>query len=206
MIKLNLKHRVKQHLKENRAPYLLVSVLFITGFIAGHYQVLGLEGDVRDYLLRLVETYVKEGADYTLYGTSLFLPAFWNQARLVLLIWMLGLTVIGIPLILAVVFLRGYALGFTLGFLYQQKAGSGIVLGMVSVFPQNMVYVPFLFVAAVIALNFSQYLVRGRNAGGAPLGIGLLAYSLAMLGVLCFFLGGAFIEAYLSPWLLQLVL
>lgn len=203
---IKLKQRIKQHLKENRAPYLLVGVLFITGFIAGYYQVWGLEGDVKEYLLRLIESYLKEGADYSLYGSSIFLQAFWNQARLVLLIWMLGLTVIGIPLILAVVFLRGYALGFTLGFLYHQKAGAGVVLSLVAIFPQNLVYVPFLLVASVIALNFSQYLVKGRNTSSLPLGAGLLLYSLAMLGALCFFLGGAFIEAYLSPWLLQLVL
>jgi stage II sporulation protein M len=105
---------------------------------------------------------------------------------------------------LAVLFLRGFSLGFTVGFLYHEKAMTGVLISMISVLPQNLVYIPFLLMWAVIALNFSIFIVKGRNNSLMPLGTGLMSYSILMLAFLLLFLLGAFIEAYLSPWLLTL--
>ena len=44
------------------------------------------------------------------------------------LMWVLGLSVIGAPFILGVVFLRGFVLGFTVGFLVQEMVFSQPVL------------------------------------------------------------------------------
>jgi len=112
--------------------------------------------------------------------------------------------VIGVPLILAVVFLRGYALGFTVGFLVQQKGGAGVIMSILSILPQNLVYIPLLIIWAVIAVNFSSYLI-GRHPGAA-LGKTLINYSLLLAVFLVLFTAGAFIEAYLSPWFLSLIL
>ena len=101
--------------------------------------------------------------------------------------------------------MRGYALGFTIGFLVHQKGGAGIIMSVLSILPQNIVYIPFLIIWSVIAVNFSAYLV-GRNPGGVSLGKTLVNYSLLLAVFLVMFMTGAFVEAYLSPWFLSLIL
>jgi stage II sporulation protein M len=171
----------------------------------GTQKVAGLEGGVRDYLGEMIDNYLQEGQEAPIYGVSIFLAAAATQGKTVLAIWFLGLTIIGVPLILAVVFLRGYALGFTIGFLVHQKGGAGIIMSILSILPQNIVYIPFLIIWSVIAVNFSAYLV-GRNPGGVSLGKALVNYSLLLAVFLAMFMTGAFIEAYLSPWFLSLIL
>jgi stage II sporulation protein M len=115
---------------------------------------------------------------------------------------LLGLTVIGLPLIMVVIFLRAFSLGFTLGFLIQQKAGTGVLVSLVSVLPQNLFYILGLLIAGVVAMNFSLNIVKNRNQGTNKLGLALLAYTTVMLLLLVVFGLGALIEAYFSPWLL----
>lgn len=202
---MGLRQRLKQHIRNNRWQYLVISLVFLIGLGMGTQKVAGLEGGVRDYLGEMIDNYLQEGQEAPIYGVSIFLAAAATQGKTVLAIWFLGLTIIGVPLILAVVFLRGYALGFTIGFLVHQKGGAGIIMSILSILPQNIVYIPFLIIWSVIAVNFSAYLV-GRNPGGVSLGKALVNYSLLLAVFLAMFMTGAFIEAYLSPWFLSLIL
>ena len=201
---MSLAQRLKQHIRNNRWQYIVIGLVFLVGLVMGGQKVEGLEGGVRDYLRELIVTYLQEGQKAPIYGPGILLAALATQAKTVVAIWFLGLTVIGVPLILAVVFLRGYALGFTVGFLVQQKGGAGVIMSILSILPQNLVYIPLLIIWAVIAVNFSSYLI-GRHPGAA-LGKTLINYSLLLAVFLVLFTAGAFIEAYLSPWFLSLIL
>ncbi len=201
---MSLAQRLKQHIRNNRWQYIVIGLVFLVGLVMGGQKVEGLEGGVRDYLRELIDTYLQEGQKAPIYGPGILLAALATQAKTVVAIWFLGLTVIGVPLILAVVFLRGYALGFTVGFLVQQKGGAGVIMSILSILPQNLVYIPLLIIWAVIAVNFSFYLI-GRHPGAA-LGKTLINYSLLLAVFLVLFTAGAFIEAYLSPWFLSLIL
>lgn len=201
---MSLAQRLKQHIRNNRWQYIVIGLVFLVGLVMGGQKVEGLEGGVRDYLRELIDTYLQEGQKAPIYGPGILLAALATQAKTVVAMWFLGLTVIGVPLILAVVFLRGYALGFTVGFLVQQKGGAGVIMSILSILPQNLVYIPLLIIWAVIAVNFSSYLI-GRHPGAA-LGKTLINYSLLLAVFLVLFTAGAFIEAYLSPWFLSLIL
>ncbi|MDD2585387.1 MAG: stage II sporulation protein M [Syntrophomonadaceae bacterium] len=201
---MRFKQRIKQHLNENRLQYLLIIIIFVAGLILGNFKVMGLEGGVKAHLSNLIDDYLQGGLDGSLDGQSIFMNAFINQAKSVLGIWFLGLTVIGLPLILVVILLRGFSLGFTVGFLCQEKTGASMIFSILSILPQNIVYIPFLLIWAVIAVNFSIYVVNGKKSNMLPLGAGILKYSLLMLIFLAIFMLGAFIEAYLSPWIISL--
>ena len=200
------KHKIKMHISQNRGQYILITLIFIIGAVIGDYKVLDLEGGVKSHLLGLIDNYLKGGMQTDLSGQTILLNSFLNQAKSILAIWFLGLTVIGIPLIFGLVLLKGFSLGFTIGFLVQEKAGAGIIISIISILPQNIVYIPFLIIWSVIAINFSMYIVTGRSENRVPLGRALLSYSLLMFLFLLIVLIGAFIEAYLSPWLLSLFL
>lgn len=203
---MNLKYRIKQHISDNRWQYLLLTLIFLIGLIMGNYKVLNLEAGVKSHLANLLNNYLSQDMPGSLDSRAIFLGAFINQARMVFIIWLLGLTVIGFPLILAAIFYRGFSLGFTTGFLIHERAGAGVVITILSILPQNLIYVTFLLIWAVIGINFTIYLVKGRNINTLPLGTGLITYTALMVVFLLVFLIGAFIEAYLSPWFLGLVL
>ncbi len=200
---MKLKGRIKQHINANRWQYTLIALIFIAGFIIGNYKVPGLEGGVRNHLLDLLNKYLQADSKTGMNGAILLFYAFLNQSKSIIGIWFLGLTVIGMPLILAVVFLKGFSLGFTIGFLVQEKAGAGILIAILSILPQNLVYIPLLIIWSVVGVNFSVYIATGRQGRVGSLGRALVSYTMLMIVFLLIVLMGAFIEAYFSPWFLQ---
>ena len=75
------------------------------------------------------------------------------------ILWLLGLTVVGAPLVILLVGARGFILGFTVGFLVQEKTGQGLLLALVAVLPQNLFYVPGLL-GQILALYFTLSLFK----------------------------------------------
>ncbi len=201
---MKLTLRLKQHVSENRWQYLLIVLIFLAGTIIGDYKSGGLTDGVRTHLLGLIDDYLQGGSDAQLNKQAILFNSFLNQAKSIVAIWFLGLTIIGMPLILAVVFLKGFSLGFTVCFLVKEKAMSGILISILSIVPQNLIYLPLLVIWSVVGINFSIYITRSRSGIGIPLGRGLLSYTLLMLISLIIVLVGALIEAYLSPLFLSL--
>ena len=171
---MSMKARIKQHLKDNRAQYLLIILFFVAGVVIGAYKVGSLDSTVRSHLSGLINGYLQSGVQGRLVGNEIIWKAFITQSKIILLIWFLGLTVIGLPLILGVVFVRGLSLGFTIAFLAHEQNAAGIWIAMVSVLPQNLVYIPLLLAWSVVALNFSVFIVKSRTAPGLSLGRGIL--------------------------------
>lgn len=198
------KHRLKQHISENKWQYLLITVVFLIGILVGEYKSLGLTSGVKNHLLALIDDYLQGGVSVDLDKQVILLNSFINQGKSVIAVWFLGLTIIGMPLILGVVFLKGFSLGFTISFLIKERGVSGVLISLLSILPQNLIYIPLLIIWSVLGINFTFYITRGRLMSGVPLSRGLIRYSLLMLASLAIALAGALIEAYLSPWFLSL--
>ncbi|NLV15706.1 MAG: stage II sporulation protein M [Syntrophomonadaceae bacterium] len=194
-----------EHLRKNLLKYLLLIVIFALGITLGDMKSGSLEGETRSYLLNLVNQLINYGGGHE-DGHGLFLAVALNQVKTVGLMWFLGLTVVGVPLILGMIFARAFSLGFTLGFLIQEKGKLGVVMALATVLPQNIFYIPFIIMGAVLSIGFSLFLVKGRFQARAELWQNFVLYTLAMIGILIVLLLGALIESYLAPWLLSLIL
>jgi stage II sporulation protein M len=189
---------------ENRWQYLLITLIFLLGVLIGDYKVMGLAGGVKSHLLSLIDDFVKGGINADLDKQTILLNSFLNQAKSIIAVWFLGLTVIGMPIILGIVFLKGFSLGFTIAFLVKERAVSGILISILSILPQNLVYIPLLIIWSVVGINFSVNIARGKAGSAVSLGGALVSYTLLMMVFLLIVLAGAFIETFLSPWFLGL--
>jgi len=201
---MKLINSIVNHIRANRWQYLLITIIFIAGLISGSYRANDLEVSVRSHLLDLINNYLRGSSQGDMAGGRLLFYAFLNQAKTILLIWFLGLTVIGMPLILGICFLKGFSLGFTIGFLVQEKAGAGVLISILAILPQNLLYIPLLIIWSVVAVKFSIFITGGRHSNSLSLGKALAAFTAQMLAFLLVVLVGALIEAYFSPWFIQI--
>lgn len=195
---------IVKHIKANRWQYLLITIIFTVGLISGGYRVHDLETSVKSHLLSLIDNYLRGSSQGEMAGGTLLLYAFLNQAKTIILVWFLGLTVIGMPLILGICFLKGFSLGFTIGFLVQERAGEGVLISVLAILPQNLLYIPLLIIWSVIAIKFSIFITGGRHGNTLSLSKALAAFTAQMMIFLLLALAGALIEAYFSPWFIQI--
>jgi stage II sporulation protein M len=191
------------HQREMLLPAVIMLAIIVCGVVAGGLSVQRLPAASVTQLNHWLTDYLS-GVSATPH-TSL---AAWSsvlkvQSISLLLCWFLGLTVLGIPLIVILIGARGFILGFTVGFLVKEHAARGLLLALVGVLPQNLCYIPALVIAGSLACYFSSSLLRGVREHSVT--SGLLAYTLAFLAIMLVVLLGTWIEAYLSPGLLRLV-
>jgi stage II sporulation protein M len=118
------------------------------------------------------------------------------------ILWLLGLTVVGAPLVILLVGARGFILGFTVGFLVKEKAGQGLLLALVAVLPQNLFYVPGLLGAGALALYFTMSLFKSSRE--TPVFTRILLYTLLFIALALLVLAGTWVEAYLVPGIMRL--
>ncbi|MCR2803085.1 stage II sporulation protein M [Paenibacillus soyae] len=181
--------------------YLFVAVLFVVGAVFGVLllQALTLEQqqDLADEVGGYVH-YMNIGVDAS--EEEVFWERFFFHLKWLILVWILGVTVVGIPGILALNFLKGTLIGFALGVLVQQYGWKGIVFSILTLAPQNIIAIPALIIASAAAISFGIFLVKNRllqQNGELLPQLGSLTSTTVIM--LLLFAGAAFVEAYLSP-------
>lgn len=202
-----LKSRVAEYFRERIVIYALVISLFAIGFSVGAAGVGSVDVAARGELSEFVASYVEQAAAGGLEpvpsGAARLLA---ELVRGALIPWILGLSVIGVPIALGLVFLRGFAVGFTVRLLIEEYSLNGALLGLVSVLPHGLFGVFGLCLAAGAALTFAvgaSKLLLGRAAGESVFG------HLATATLLCAVAGsciavGAWIQGNVTPVLVGL--
>ncbi|WP_136606265.1 stage II sporulation protein M [Paenibacillus dokdonensis] len=151
-------------LKEQTVLYIFVAVLFLVGVIFGALMVNALSLEQQQDLGRYLQNFFIT-VDQSEPGTGAA-ESFWNIAGLHLkwvgLIWFLGLSVIGLPGILILDFLKGVLIGFSVGYLVGQFSWKGLLFALVSVAPPNLLIIPVLIVTSVSAIAFSLHVIKNR--------------------------------------------
>ena len=195
-----------RHIKDNLVLYLVVFFFFLGGIIAGAVTVYFLDQQQAIRLAAYLDNLLKQFSSGELEWYRVVYQAFLSALREIGVVWFLGLTVIGIPLIMAMIVLKGFIMGFTVGFLVQQKALQGIALSLLAVMPPNLIQIPALFLAAIVGISFSVSLLHGRNPGDSGVLPRFMLYSFIMLLVIALVTGGGLVEAYLSPLFARVVM
>ncbi|GGF76333.1 stage II sporulation protein M [Paenibacillus albidus] len=195
-------------MKEQTPLYIFVAVLFLVGVVFGALIVSALTMDqqqeIGDYLGNFFITVDQQG-----------LPAapdsFWSIAGLHLkwigLIWILGLSVIGLPGILVLDFLKGVLIGFTVGCLVSQYSWHGLLFALVSVAPHNLVLIPILLITSAAAIAFSLQMIRSRVLGQRRTGVTrpFAMYTLLSFLMAVLVMGVASFETWVTPEMMRWV-
>jgi stage II sporulation protein M len=205
--RMNGNQTMKQFMKENLSLYVFVSVLFVIGVVFGAVMVNALSLEQKQEMSRHLGNFFQEvnGGMEVESGHS-FQEAFGMHMKWILLIWLFGLSIIGLPLILILDFLKGVLIGFTVGYLVGQLSWKGMLFALVSVAPQNVIIIPALLICSVSAMAFSIYMIKNRFIQRrGTIYHPFMRYTSITLLMGFFLLGAALWEEYLSLDLIKWV-
>jgi len=199
------KQKARHHLFWSWWVYLFVGLFFVAGLVFGAMGVTVLDAETNTNLGAFLDegiSRLEQSLSFSETTRQAVLKNLGNLGK----IGFLGMTVLGFPLVLIMIFTRGFALGFTIAFLVRDKALRGAALVLLAVLPPNLLAVPAYLVAAATAINFTFYLIRGRNGQRiTPLNQYLLGYLLMMAFFSLILIGASFLEGYFSPLMIRLL-
>lgn len=135
----------------------------------------------------------------------IFQRALVDNLKVLGLLYLLGVSVAGMPLVLVVVFFRGFVVGFAAAFLVTSMHWQGVAVGLLTMGLANVFVLPALMLVATVALGFSWDLISPRARQEGP-GIGRgFAFFTGLVAVMAAVtLVGTVLESYASPLLLHL--
>ncbi len=181
-------------------------IIMITGVVFGSLAVktldYGVKQDLANYFIAFLDGFDEE---FNLRCREGLLSLMSYHGRIILLIWVLGLSLVGLPFIPLIVFLRGFVIGFTVGFLVEELGGSGFIFSIAALVPQNILLIPLCILSSLISLAFSWNMLSTLLSRRAfDFWYQFFGYSFLMACCGTGLMVAALIEYYISPYLMDL--
>ncbi|SFC23363.1 stage II sporulation protein M [Clostridium uliginosum] len=199
-------NKLNQTFRDKKVYFFMVLIMFCLGISFGLYAVKYMNESNRNDLISYFSGFTSSIGDTPIdYGNLLF-NVIKKNMLIIIPIFIFGLTFFGMPFILILDMLKGFTLGYTFSFIMTTFEGKGIGLALVSVIPQNLIYIPCFIALSVIALSFSTQRFKGkffkRTNVKDPF-LNLIGNKLII--ILAVFTIGILIETYVSPNLIKFV-
>ncbi len=191
-------------LRQSWSLYCIVIAIFSVGILLGSLGVNTLQEEQTRELQRYLQSFLAQAAAIEVDRAQMVRGALYDNLLVGSVIYMLGLTIICLPLVLALIFFRGFVLGFTIGFLTAHPDWREFVIVLISMLPQNILYIPALIIGGTASLSFSLLLVKRFNNSQTRVAPQFVGYSLIMAGCLTAFALAALAEGYITPELTRL--
>lgn len=196
---------VQLYMQDHLSLYVFTIVLFVMGVIFGAVVVQSLSLPQKQDLFQYVSQFFQQVTQNRASEPEIsFQLALGHYLKYIGFMWILGLSIIGLPLILILVFLKGLVVGFTVGFLVNQLQWKGLYFAFVSVVPQNLLVVPAMIVVGVAGISFSLKLIQSRFLQrGRKIFPHFISYSTLVLAMAMVMVAASLFEAFVTPVLMR---
>ncbi|SHH35757.1 stage II sporulation protein M [Clostridium grantii] len=198
---------LKNKISENLVLYIIVLVCLCTGIVLGIYAVKYMgsfeRNDLTNYLSNFMVSVDKSDAK----NLEVLIQTIKNNIPVIIIIWFLGLTMVGMPLILVMDLFKGFSVGFTISFLMKELGVQGIGISLLTVIPQNIIYIPCIILASVFSIEFSLNSLNKNNYKNSKdnLAVQILSYTSTFVAIIIFMCIGFLLEAFITPNIIKLI-
>ncbi|WMJ81874.1 stage II sporulation protein M [Clostridium sp. MB40-C1] len=197
-----------QYMQKNLFLYIISLLFLCIGIVLGIYAVKYMGESEKHNLIDYILQYTNNINSVQVSKKQVFLQALKNNIPFLIIIWFLGLSMIGIPIILILDGIKGFTMGFTASFMINCLGSKGILVNLLTVFPQNIIYIPCIVIISVAAMEFSLNLLKNNSLNNLKPSNNLMKimpYSTVFLIILCFMTIGFILEGYLTSSILKLI-
>jgi stage II sporulation protein M len=156
---------------------------------------------VSDYLSKYVFQ-VSNGVD----SISILINSLVGDGFFSFLIWILGISIIGIPFLIFLFFFKCFLLGFSICSIIYNYGFKGVLFGILYIFPYHTIYVLIYLILTYFSLIFSFKLCN-VFFGKKEINIRGIFKKYFKIFVLCVLVGVilSFYEAFISPIVLRFI-
>lgn len=195
------KSSISNHVKENMTIYVFMTILFLTGIIFGAITVNSMSFiQKQDLFFHLDRYFTQLNGEETIASKDILKRSFFFHLKYLFILFILGLTIIGLPVVWAMIFIKGLVVGFSVGFIVNQLGAKGLLLATISIAPQNIVIIPVYIFAGSLSMIFSLVLLRKLFGQSNSYSIGrpFIQYTLFFtILIICAF-GSSLIETFVA--------
>ena len=200
---MKLINLIMNDLKKDKSIYLSLLIALIISFIFGMFFITILSSTdkvtLKEYITNFF-TSIKQGKIISLYKTLI------NNNLGILITSILAFSVVLFPLVIVIIFYKGFSLAFTITSLIYTFKIKGIILAIVYVFPSLIFNLVFYFIMCYYSFKLSLILFnKAINKDTTNINKFLKKYLVIILVCISFVSLFSLYDTYLLPSLIKLV-
>ncbi|MDO4392352.1 MAG: stage II sporulation protein M [Clostridium sp.] len=201
-----IKNIILENIMENARSYLILLVIFFIGIILGVIFVNNAKEtqslQISSYINNFVES-VKE--NYQISRSKLLMKSILNNLYITIILWFLGSTVIGFPLIYAVIGYKGYSIGYTISSIIATLGtGKGLIFIISTMLFQSIIYIPAILALSVSGIKLYKLIMADRRRENIK--IQILKHTIFSIFIFIILIISSFVEAYISGGLTTMLI
>ncbi|WPC40891.1 stage II sporulation protein M [Clostridium sp. JS66] len=199
---------LNKHVQSNFWLYIISLLCICTGIVLGMYSVRYMGSFDKTDLLSYIKNFNTAINSGNISYKSIFSETLKSNVPILLAMWFLGLTMIGIPIILIIDIIKGFTIGFTISFMVNGMGMKGMMFSLLGVLPQNIIYIPCFILASVVAMDFSMAILKDKSnrQWTSNIWVMVTSYSLSFLLVAAVMFIGFLMETYVTPNIVKLII
>ena len=152
---MKIMDKLKFKIKLDKKILLFLVILLVIGITVGAIFVTILNQSdkslVSEHLNEFLNSVESNKLDFSLVLKNNLI----SNILYVLIIWLLGISVIGLPIIIFMFFSKTFILGFSIGAIISTFKTKGILFGLVYTFPGQVISLLFMMLLVMYSLSFS---------------------------------------------------
>ena len=194
---------IKEHVSNNKKEYVIVALLFVIGIFLGvlfinHIQE-GQKTEITEYFKAFIE---KMKNMEELNSMDLLRNSMGQNIILAIVLWFLGTTVIGIPVVFGIVLYRGFCLGYTIAVCVTiMGLPQGLWFALILLLLQNILFIPAMLALAVSGFNLYKSIIKDRNKENIK--VEVVRHTIFSFLMLLILVVASVVEIFLSTTLLK---
>ena len=139
----------------NKKMFIFLLALFVIGIIVGSLFVTILKDSDKTLITESLNNFFTNVETLNLKWKSTLITTLLTQISYVIGTWILGISIIGLPLILIIYFSKAFILGFSIGSILLNYNVKGILLSIAYIFPHQIINFFIYTILAIYALSLS---------------------------------------------------
>ena len=145
--------KLKSIFKVNKRIMVFLFLFFIVSIVFGSILPLFLNESDKLLVSNYLSNFVSEIVSYN--GLSLLLNGLYSNLGLCFVIFVLGVSIVGVLFVLVLFFLKGFILGFSVSSIIINYGFKGVLFGFIYLFPHQIINMFLLSVLTCYSISFS---------------------------------------------------
>ena len=202
--KSNIKEFVLRHIYENFKLYLIVIIIFVIGIVAGVIFINNTTGDqateIQNYITEFINL-LKQ--DYHIDTGLLLKKSLSDNFILIIIMWLLGSTVIGIPIVMGIVLFRGFCIGYSVSAIIATLGvQKGILFFTTTMLLHNLIFIPVIICMTISCIKLYKSIMKDKRRENIK--IEIIRHTLVSIILSLLLIVASLVESYVSTNLLML--
>lgn len=201
-----IKNIILENIMENARSYLILLIIFFIGIILGVIFVNNANetqtSQISSYINNFVDT-IKE--NYQISRSKLLMKSILNNLYITIILWFLGSTVIGFPLIYLVIGYKGYSIGYTISSIIATLGtGKGLIFISATMLFQSIIYIPAILALSVSGIKLYKLIMADRRRENIK--IQILKHTIFSIFIFIILIISSLVETYISGGLTTMLI